>query len=64
MRGAVTAALSNEGNGGTRLLAHHAVLDLEPDGVPARDRLDEELGDDMARRLVAALSPRPSTARI
>jgi hypothetical protein len=59
----VTAAL-NECNGGTRLLAHYAVLGLEPDGPPARDRLEAELGDDMARRLVEALSPRPSSARV
>jgi hypothetical protein len=45
---------------GARLLAAH-LESLDPRAVPARERLDEQLGDELARKLVFALaSHRPS----
>ncbi len=45
---------------GARLLAAH-LESLDPRAVPARERLDEQLGNELARKLVFALAPhRPS----
>jgi len=41
---------------GSRLLAAH-LQSLDPKTVPARQRLDAELGDALARKLVFALAP-------
>jgi hypothetical protein len=41
---------------GTRLLALH-LQSLDPKAVPARDRLELELGDKLARKLIFALAP-------
>jgi len=47
---------------GARLLAAHlASLDLQ--AVPARERLDVKLGDELARKLVFALAPHKSGRR-
>lgn len=40
---------------GTELLLAHLASFDEPAKPPARDRLEEALGEDLARRLVAAL---------
>ncbi|HET8751936.1 MAG TPA: hypothetical protein VFM43_05365 [Gaiellaceae bacterium] len=40
---------------GTRLLAAH-LESLDPRAVPARERLDLELGSELARKLVFALA--------
>ncbi len=43
---------------GVRLLEQH--LDsLDPEAVPARERLDDELGPELARKLVFALATPP-----
>ena len=42
---------------GVRLLAQH-LESLDPETVPARERLEEELGPELARKLVFALVPR------
>jgi hypothetical protein len=45
---------------GARLLEAH-LESFEPEAIRARERLDEELGSELARKLVFALSPqRPS----
>ena len=41
---------------GARLLALH-LESLDPKAVPARDRLDLALGDELARKLLFALAP-------
>jgi hypothetical protein len=41
---------------GARLLALH-LQSLDPKAVPARDRLEVELGDELARKLIFALAP-------
>jgi hypothetical protein len=47
---------------GVRLLAQH-LESLDPESVPARERLDDELGPELARKLVFALAtPRPVKA--
>jgi hypothetical protein len=58
MRLAMTASiLTNRREGFELLLAHYSAFCAAP-SPPARERLDEALGNDMARRLVAALMPR------
>ena len=47
---------------GARLLAVH-LESLDPRAVPARDRLDEQLGNELARKLVFALAPHSSGRR-
>jgi hypothetical protein len=42
---------------GARLLAQH-LESLNPEAVPARERLEEQLGSEFARKLVFALAPR------
>jgi hypothetical protein len=42
---------------GVRLLARH-LESLDPEAAPARERLEEELGAELARKLVFALAPR------
>ena len=42
---------------GVRLLAQH-LESLDPETVPARERLEEELGTELARKLVFALATR------
>jgi hypothetical protein len=45
------------------LVAHCAILE-EPEGrVPARDRLDQAVGDELAARLVGALTRRTGRRR-
>jgi hypothetical protein len=44
---------------GARLLVAH-LHSLDPRAVPARQRLDAELGDELARKLVFALVPHGS----
>jgi hypothetical protein len=46
---------------GARLLAAH-LESLDPRAVPARERLDERLGNELAHKLVFALAPQ-STGR-
>ena len=47
---------------GARLLAQH-LASLDPEAVPARDRLEAELGSELVRKLVFALTPpRPAEA--
>ena len=47
---------------GVRLLAQH-LESLDPETVPARERLEEQLGTELARKLVFALAPkRPARA--
>jgi len=47
---------------GTQLLAAH--LDsLDPRAVSARERLEEELGSELARKLVFALAPHRQSRR-
>jgi len=41
---------------GERLLSAH-LESLDPHAVPARDRLEERLGHELARKLVFALAP-------
>jgi hypothetical protein len=47
---------------GARLLVAH-LQSLDPKAVPARERLDEQLGDKLARKLVFALAPHGSGRR-
>jgi hypothetical protein len=47
---------------GLRLLAAH-LESLDPRAVPARERLDERLGNELARKLVFALAPHSSGRR-
>jgi hypothetical protein len=47
---------------GARLLAAH-LESLDPRTVPARERLDEQLGNELARKLVFALAPHGSDRR-
>lgn len=47
---------------GVRLLAAH-LESLDPKAVPARKRLDERLGHELAHKLVFALAPHGSTRR-
>jgi hypothetical protein len=42
---------------GVRLLAQHLVS-LDPEAAPARERLEEEIGPELARKLVFALAQR------
>ena len=42
---------------GVRLLAQH-LESLDPETVPARERLEEQLGTELARKLVFALATR------
>jgi hypothetical protein len=42
---------------GVRLLARH-LQSLNPEAESARERLEEELGSELAHKLVFALSPR------
>jgi len=42
---------------GVRLLAQH-LESLSPEAPPARARLEEQLGPELARKLVFALAPR------
>jgi hypothetical protein len=42
---------------GVRLLAQH-LQSLNPEAVSARERLEQELGSELARKLVFALAPR------
>lgn len=42
---------------GVRLLEQH-LESLDPEAVPARTRLEEQLGPELARKLVFALAPR------
>jgi hypothetical protein len=44
---------------GARLLAAH-LQSLDPRSVPARERLEVQLGDELARKLVFALAPQKS----
>jgi hypothetical protein len=45
---------------GERLLAAH-LASLDPEAAPARERLELELGNELARKLVFALTPRRPT---
>ena len=47
---------------GARLLAAH-LESLDPRAVPARERLDEQLGNELARKLVFALAPPHGSSR-
>ena len=47
---------------GARLLAAH-LESLDPRAVPARERLEEQLGNELAHKLVFALAPPPGTDR-
>jgi hypothetical protein len=47
---------------GARLLAAH-LESLDPRAVPARERLDEQLGIELARKLIFALAPHGSSRR-
>ena len=47
---------------GTRLLAAH-LASLDPEAVQARERLDVQLGDELARKLVFALGARRPVRR-
>jgi hypothetical protein len=42
---------------GARLLVQH-LESLNPEAVPARLRLEEQLGPELARKLIFALAPR------
>jgi hypothetical protein len=42
---------------GVRLLTQH-LESLNPDAIPARERLEAQLGSELARKLVFALAPR------
>jgi hypothetical protein len=41
---------------GVRLLAAH-LESLDPEGVPARERLEIEIGSELTRKLLFALAP-------
>jgi hypothetical protein len=47
---------------GARLLAAH-LQSLDPEAVPARERLELELGSDLARKLIFALAARHPARR-
>ena len=47
---------------GSRLLAAH-LESLDPRAIPARERLDAELGSELAHKLVFALAARPPDRR-
>ena len=47
---------------GARLLAAH-LESLDPEAPPARERLEEQLGNELARMLVFALANRRPTRR-
>ena len=47
-------------NRGAHLLAAH-LESLDPEAVSARERLDLQLGDELARKLVFALTPHRPT---
>jgi len=47
---------------GARLLAAH-LESLDPGAVSARERLELQLGSELARKLVFALAPRSSSRR-
>ncbi|HEY2311413.1 MAG TPA: hypothetical protein VGH46_09910 [Gaiellaceae bacterium] len=47
---------------GARLLVAH-LESLDPRAVPARERLDERLGTELAHKLVFALAPHGSSRR-
>lgn len=47
---------------GARLLAAH-LASLDPDATPARERLQEELGNELARKLIFALANRRPVRR-
>ncbi|HEX4323407.1 MAG TPA: hypothetical protein VHZ77_02130 [Gaiellaceae bacterium] len=47
---------------GVRLLVAH-LESLDPQAVPARERLDERLGNELAHKLVFALAPHSSDRR-
>ena len=47
---------------GARLLVAH-LESLDPQAVQARERLDERLGNELARKLVFALAPHGSGRR-
>ena len=47
---------------GARLLVAH-LHSLDPKAVSARERLEVELGDELARKLVFALAPHASAPR-
>jgi hypothetical protein len=47
---------------GLRLLVAH-LESLDPRAVPARQRLDEQLGNELAHKLVFALAPPPGSDR-
>lgn len=47
---------------GARLLAAH-LQSLDPKAAPARERLDVQLGDELARKLVFALAAHGSGRR-
>lgn len=47
---------------GARLLAAH-LLSLDPKAVPARERLEESLGNELTRKLVFALGGQGSDRR-
>ena len=47
--------------GGRLLVAH--LESLDPHAVPARERLEEQLGNELARKLVFALAPPRSGRR-
>jgi hypothetical protein len=42
---------------GARLLAQH-LESLSPEAIPARERLEAQLGSELTRKLVFALAPR------
>jgi hypothetical protein len=50
------------GNRGVELLAAH-LESLDPEALKARERLDVELGTELARKLVFALASRPQARR-
>jgi hypothetical protein len=47
---------------GLQLLVTH-LESLDPDAVPARERLEAELGNELARKLVFALAAQPPGRR-
>ena len=47
---------------GAQLLVQH-LQSLDPKAVPARERLDLQLGEELARKLVFALAPHSSNRR-
>lgn len=60
MKKDVDATLNHRGHqAGTSLLLRHCLsIGTAEARVPARDRLDEAIGPDLARRLVASLTAR------